>query len=69
MAVPITRIGLLYHQGYFRQLLAQDGSRVEAFFYNDPDTMPLLPARDTDGSSTFREGLSSCASGRPMYAE
>ena len=50
LAVPITGIGLLYQQGYFRQLLAQDGSQVEAFPYNDPDTMPLLPARDRDGS-------------------
>jgi starch phosphorylase len=29
LAVPITGIGLLYQQGYFRQLLAQDGSQVE----------------------------------------
>jgi starch phosphorylase len=50
MAVPITGIGLLYQQGYFRQLLAQDGSQVEAFPYNDPDTMPLRPARDKGGS-------------------
>jgi glycogen phosphorylase len=50
LAVPITGIGLFYQQGYFRQLLAQDGSQVEAFPYNDPDTMPLVPARDRDGS-------------------
>jgi glycogen phosphorylase len=50
LAVPITGIGLLYQQGYFRQLLAPDGSQVEAFPYNDPDTMPLIPARDRDGS-------------------
>ncbi len=50
LAVPITGIGLFYQQGYFRQLLAQDGSQVEAFPYNDPDTMPLVPARYGDGS-------------------
>ncbi len=50
LAVPITGIGLLYQQGYFRQLLAPDGSQVEAFPYNDPDNMPLIPARDRDGS-------------------
>jgi starch phosphorylase len=50
LAVPITGIGLLYQQGYFRQLLAPDGSQVEAFPYNDPDTMPLVLARDRDGS-------------------
>jgi starch phosphorylase len=50
MAVPITGIGLLYQQGYFHQILAQDGSQLEAFPYNDPDTMPLIPAREKDGS-------------------
>jgi starch phosphorylase len=50
LAVPVTGIGLLYQQGYFRQLLAPDGSQLEAFPYNDPDTMPLVPARDRDGS-------------------
>jgi starch phosphorylase len=48
--VPITGIGLLYQQGYFRQLLSADGSQVEAFPYNDPDNLPLQPARDRDGS-------------------
>jgi len=50
LGVPITGIGLLYQQGYFRQLLNQDGSQVEAFPYNDPETLPLLPANDKDGS-------------------
>ncbi|MFB3765355.1 MAG: alpha-glucan family phosphorylase [Methanotrichaceae archaeon] len=49
LGVPITGIGLLYQQGYFRQVLAQDGSQVEAFPYNDPDTLPLEPVRDKDG--------------------
>jgi starch phosphorylase len=50
LGVPITGIGLLYQQGYFRQLLNQDGSQLEAFPYNDPDTLPLIPAKDKDGS-------------------
>jgi len=50
LGVPITGVGLLYQQGYFRQLLNQDGSQVEAFPYNDPDTLPLMPAKDKDGS-------------------
>ena len=49
MNVPVTGIGLLYQQGYFRQLLSHDGSQIEAFPYNDPDTMPLQPAWDRDG--------------------
>ena len=50
MGVPVTGIGLLYQQGYFRQVLSQDGSQLEAFPYNDPETMPIVPARDRDGS-------------------
>ena len=49
LGVPITGIGLLYQQGYFRQVLAQDGSQIEAFPYNDPATLPLVPVRDKDG--------------------
>lgn len=50
MRVPVTGIGLLYQQGYFRQLLSSDGSQVEAFPYNDPETLPIIPARNSDGS-------------------
>ncbi len=50
MGVPLTGIGLLYQQGYFRQILSQDGSQLEAFPYNDPETLPIVPARDRDGS-------------------
>jgi glycogen phosphorylase len=49
MGVPITGIGLLYQQGYFRQVLSGDGSQIEAFPYNDPATLPLVPVRDKDG--------------------
>lgn len=50
LGVPITGIGLLYQQGYFRQVLAQDGSQVEAFPYNDPATLPIVAVRDEDGA-------------------
>ena len=50
LGLPVTGVGLLYQQGYFRQLLNQDGSQVEAFPYNDPETLPLVPAKDKDGS-------------------
>ena len=50
LGIAVTGVGLLYQQGYFRQLLNQDGSQVEAFPYNDPETLPLLPANDKDGS-------------------
>jgi starch phosphorylase len=50
MGIPITGVGLLYQQGYFRQVLAQDGSQIEAFPYNDPSSLPVFPALRPDGS-------------------
>jgi glycogen phosphorylase len=50
MGIPIIGVGLLYQQGYFRQVLAQDGSQIEAFPYNDPMSLPVFPAVKPDGS-------------------
>jgi starch phosphorylase len=50
MGVPVIGVGLLYQQGYFRQILAQDGSQVEAFPYNDPMSLPVSPVLKPDGS-------------------
>ncbi len=47
--VPIYGIGLLYQQGYFRQVLADDGWQLEAFPFNDPGTLPVRPVLDADG--------------------
>ncbi|RMH37442.1 MAG: alpha-glucan family phosphorylase [Nitrospirae bacterium] len=49
LGVPLIGVGLLYQQGYFRQRLNAEGWQVEAFPYNDPITLPLLPARDPQG--------------------
>jgi starch phosphorylase len=49
MGVPITGIGLLYQQGYFRQVLTTDGWQMEAFPYNDPTVLPVLPVHTQDG--------------------
>ncbi|NPV62577.1 MAG: alpha-glucan family phosphorylase [Methanotrichaceae archaeon] len=50
MGVPVVGVGLLYQQGYFRQVLARDGSQIEAFPYNDPMSLPVSPALKPDGS-------------------
>jgi len=49
MGVPVTGIGLLYQQGYFRQVLDADGWQLEAFPYNDPITLPVIPVQKPDG--------------------
>jgi starch phosphorylase len=50
LGVPLIGIGLLYQQGYFHQVLANDGSQIEAFPYNDPSMLPVVPVRKKDGS-------------------
>lgn len=50
LGVPVVGIGLLYQQGYFRQILDPDGQQGEVFPYNDPLTLPVTPAPDSDGS-------------------
>jgi starch phosphorylase len=47
--VPLIGVGLLYQQGYFRQILAEDGSQIEAFPYNDPTSLPIVPVEDREG--------------------
>jgi len=47
--VPVVGIGLLYQQGYFRQVLAEDGWQLEAFPFNDPGSLPITPVLDADG--------------------
>jgi starch phosphorylase len=49
VGVPLVGIGLLYQQGYFRQVLGPDGRQLEALPYNDPGSMPVTSARGPDG--------------------
>lgn len=49
MAVPVVGIGLLYQQGYFRQILDANGWQLEAFPYNDPTMLPVIPVEKPEG--------------------
>ncbi|MGA8020032.1 MAG: alpha-glucan family phosphorylase [Desulfobacterales bacterium] len=49
LGVPIVGIGLLYQQGYFRQVIDADGAQTEFYPYNDPSQLPILPVRDSEG--------------------
>jgi glycogen phosphorylase len=49
LGVPMTGIGLLYQQGYFRQILDPEGRQSEAFPYNDPMTLPVMPVVNREG--------------------
>jgi len=47
--VPVTGIGLLYQQGYFRQALNAHGEQLEFYPFNDPTHLPVVPLRDDNG--------------------
>ena len=49
LGVPLIGVGLLYQQGYFRQIIEADGSQRALYPYNDPGQMPVTPVRDKDG--------------------
>ena len=49
LGVPLVGVGLLYQQGYFRQVIEADGSQRALYPFNDPGQMPVTPVRDKDG--------------------
>ena len=49
LCVPMVGVGLLYQQGYFRQLIDDQGEQQEVYTYNDSTGLPVKPARDSDG--------------------
>ncbi len=49
LAVPVVAVGLLYQQGYFRQVIDNDGSQQALFPYNDPGQLPITPLRQPNG--------------------
>jgi len=46
---PLVGIGLLYQQGYFRQMLNPDGWQQERYPTNDFYTLPLVPVKNAEG--------------------
>ncbi|GGL83681.1 alpha-glucan phosphorylase [Deinococcus aerolatus] len=49
LGLPFTAVGMLFHQGYFRQLFDRDGWQNEAYDELDLTTLPITPARTPDG--------------------
>jgi len=49
LGVPVIGVGLLYQQGYFRQVIDKDGAQQGLFPYNDPGQLPITPLRKPDG--------------------
>jgi starch phosphorylase len=49
LGVPVVGVGLLYQQGYFRQVIDKNGEQQALFPYNDPGQLPVTPLRQPNG--------------------
>ena len=49
LGVPVVGVGLLYQQGYFRQVIDRNGAQQALFPFNDPGQLPITPLRKPDG--------------------
>ncbi len=49
LGVPVVGVGLLYQQGYFRQVIDKNGEQQALYPYNDPGQLPITPLREPNG--------------------
>lgn len=49
LGVPVVGVGLLYQQGYFRQVIDKNGDQQALYPYNDPGQLPIAPLRQANG--------------------
>jgi starch phosphorylase len=49
LGIPVVGVGLLYQQGYFRQVIDKDGAQQALYPYNDPGQLPITPLRKANG--------------------
>src|SRR5262249_50428980 len=50
LGIPLSGVGLMYREGYFRQYLNVDGWQQERYPENDFFNLPLIPQTRPDGS-------------------
>ncbi len=51
LGIPVIGVGLLYQQGYFRQVIDREGVQQSLHPYNDPDQLPLTAVTSADGAN------------------
>ncbi len=49
LGIPLVGIGLLYQQGYFRQIIDKNGNQTEYYPYNSTTQLPIKPVRLPSG--------------------
>lgn len=47
--IPLMGVGLLYQEGYFRQIVDADGLQQEFYPFNEPATLPIEPVIQQNG--------------------
>ena len=50
LGVPLVGVGLLYYQGYVRQMLSAEDWQLEFFPHNDSANLPIIPVRESSGA-------------------
>ncbi|MDD4649337.1 MAG: alpha-glucan family phosphorylase [Desulfoplanes sp.] len=50
LGVPVIGVGLLYQEGYFRQMLDAGGRQQNVYPYNDPALLPIQPMASDSGA-------------------
>ena len=66
LGLPLVGMGLLYQQGYFKQLLSQAGWQQESYDENDFDNLPLTKVCGADGKPLM---IDVDLLGHPVYAQ
>jgi starch phosphorylase len=49
LGVPVVGVGLLYQQGYFRQMIDHQGEQRALQPFNDPSQLPIQPVTGSEG--------------------
>ncbi len=49
LGLPVVGVGLLYQEGYFRQMLDTNGRQLAVYPYNEPSTLPIQPVHTASG--------------------
>ena len=49
LGIPLTAVGLFYREGYFRQMLDAEGTQLEIYAANAPQSLPVQLVVDAEG--------------------
>ena len=53
LGLPVVGVGLLYQQGYFRQMLDAEGQQLAIYPYNEPSMLPVQPLYSASGERLY----------------